>query len=116
MVGPCGGHFCQGSAGLRNLSGPLGLGLEWEEGLPHGEGSLGQDPVCPRHPDTFSHQICSPSPVCSGLGQLLCSFPLQGRVAGAGSRAPAGALAGGNQALQAAPGQKIRLHVADRPL
>lgn len=72
--------------------------------------------ICPIHPDTFSQQICPPCPACSGLGQLLCLFPLQGSVAGADSRAPTGALAGGNQALQAAPGQKIRLHVADRLL
>lgn len=94
----------------------LGVALEWEEeGLPHGEGSLGQDPVCPVHPEQIWWLNVFSCPACSGLGQLLCLFPLQGSVAGVGSRAPKGALAAGNQVLQAAPGQKIRLHVAGRP-
>lgn len=49
-----GGHFYQGTAGLRNLSGHLRQGLEWEEGLPQRNGSLGQDSICPMHPDLFS--------------------------------------------------------------
>lgn len=52
----------------------------------------------------------------SSRAQSLCTqaWPLE--LAGAGSKAPQGVLARGKQPSRAAPGQKIRLRVASRPL
>lgn len=78
----------RGVLGYETSQGTWGWVLNGKKDCLIGRASLGQDQICPMHPDTFSHEICSPCPACSGLGQLSCLFPVQGSMAGAGSRAP----------------------------
>lgn len=85
--------------------------LKWggEEGLLLGLGKvLWTRPDAAPCPHTSSHQLTPPLPACSGLGQLSCSDPPH--------PSAAGCFAGGKQPSQAAPGQKIRLCMAGRPL